>query len=983
MNSTATQTDLIPDAARKPIAVLATWVIPQVVLLFLNIRACWLAFGEMSDKQHVLAYEWLGMGAALLLGGVAYAIYLHRTGRMISLLASAAMLAAHIAYLWLFVGVMLARLLPASVTAWIVPEETVLLHQFTFIMPAVFYAALRLACFPLRTQRRADVGLTLLAAIGIPVVFYTLFHILGRIAGRYLDHLAGEIVFILFVSFTAIMVMGLLRLTALIYRSVCGWGDRGLMVLGAMVGLVGPIAGLQLNRSIPFPVDFQSVGVYVLAIINGLAVTLPRPRSAGPGMVVWLLQCVTFPFTFYFFLVFLPFLPLSLLAVIAMGAGILMLVPTMLFALHAFRIVDGFKAARARTSAAVAVPLLLAGLAAMPFFMTLQALTDRVVIRDAVRYVYESDPATSEFDGSLSALKRTLLRLRDRHHGIELPYLTGYYDWLVFDGFTLSEDRVGRLHRIFFGSDIGEPGRNLDARLFGGGRGRRGEFTRGRGTPPPTSAQLTNVSVSTRRDGDTEKSTVVLDMIGGDAWQSECVVTIGVPEGVQVSGYWLHIGSDRVPGQLFEKKTALWVYQMIRDSERRDPGIMVYKNPTTIELRVFPFTKSEHRVTEIEFSHPAGLAPVVTFNDKPANLGSAPQAQTAFLTAVKGSGIEVSIPEGVKQELPRSMRKPYLHFILDRSAASNASMNDMLAQATRIAQMHPDAVGALVSVANYTSHAITQDLVGLDSLQGLAAADAGRAEGGLFLDRAIERALMDYESRCGGAVHGAEWATRCPRIIVITGNDTVPVSGSDLSLAARATPDINGYEIFKGAERDHATAWNGLPLVSVEQRAAAIIRVGSVFRAVTADQSGPAVVRVPGDAADGGVAVYEPASGSWRAIAAERLSDDSPYAEGVRAWLAYDESTLHPKNPETELKALVELSRATGVLIPATAYIVVENSAQWKMLALKEQQKLETSAAFQFKETPEPSTWALIAVAGALMVIVRGRRIQAWRVSGS
>ena len=70
-----------------------------------------------------------------------------------------------------------------------------------------------------------------------------------------------------------------------------------------------------------------------------------------------------------------------------------------------------------------------------------------------------------------------------------------------------------------------------------------------------------------------------------------------------------------------------------------------------------------------------------------------------------------------------------------------------------------------------------------------------------------------------------------------------------------------------------------------------------------------------------------------------------------------------PSESDTNLPEVVHLSRESGILLPATSYIVVENSAQWKMLELKEKQKLKNKKALEFTdtvETPEPSTWILI-----------------------
>ncbi len=110
-----------------------------------------------------------------------------------------------------------------------------------------------------------------------------------------------------------------------------------------VVACVGPLAGLWLNRGIPFPVDFQSPVVYLLAFLNGIALMLPVVRSIFWHRAIWLAQCVLFPFSAYFF----PRLP----AVAAdeplrhdrRRRGISPARPVVLGITHAYRLADGFR----------------------------------------------------------------------------------------------------------------------------------------------------------------------------------------------------------------------------------------------------------------------------------------------------------------------------------------------------------------------------------------------------------------------------------------------------------------------------------------------------------------------------------------------------------------------------------------------------------------------------------------------------------------
>jgi hypothetical protein len=56
---------------------------------------------------------------------------------------------------------------------------------------------------------------------------------------------------------------------------------------------------------------------------------------------------------------------------------------------------------------------------------------------------------------------------------------------------------------------------------------------------------------------------------------------------------------------------------------------------------------------------------------------------------------------------------------------------------------------------------------------------------------------------------------------------------------------------------------------------------------------------------------------------------------------------------------------------------VVENSAQWKMLKKKEEEKLKANQALDFMEAPEPHLWLVAFIFGVLLWLKRwvgGRR---------
>lgn len=73
------------------------------------------------------------------------------------------------------------------------------------------------------------------------------------------------------------------------------------------------------------------------------------------------------------------------------------------------------------------------------------------------------------------------------------------------------------------------------------------------------------------------------------------------------------------------------------------------------------------------------------------------------------------------------------------------------------------------------------------------------------------------------------------------------------------------------------------------------------------------------------------------------------------------------------MATLLELARAANTLVPSIAFMVVENSAQWKMLERTEKKTMKGHGALAMPETesaPEPSTIALLLVALAAIAVV-------------
>jgi hypothetical protein len=956
----------LPDRARHPLILLLVVVLPQAVLLVLNAYAGYLMSGEMTAEQSQTAVRLFGLELALLTGTSAFAWHLLRRNRPVSWAANWAVFLPHAGYL---TAVTLAigegRLIPSSVELWIVPSAQLLFYQWVFVMPAVFYSMLALSCFPTKRGRWFEAVACCAVTGGIPLLWYLAMQTLHRL------NVPGSAVLVLVVGSSFICLAGFLRLVTMLYV----WADRSnpvaqsLLALG--VGLLGPLGGLALNARVPFPADFQSPWIYALAVLNGVFLVLPVTNRPVIDRIIWLARCAMLPFTLYFFLVFLPFLPLAIPAMALMGAGFLMLVPTALAIVHLRGVVRMAILEIREGWGKLAVVWAVGAASLLPAALTGTALLDRASLHRAIDFVFTPDYRRSDtFTGSLWFTRRALEHLRDQKVAAYLPFLSEFYEQVVFDGLTLSFPKMQAIHQAFFGHPLPTTAMEGVIGFRNAARERAGRAAR----PFPHDVKLTELTVSSRVEQGCTVTSAVLSLENQLPEQAEYVVRIELPPGVLVSGYWLKVGTERVAGQIFEKKTALWVYQMIRDVTRRDPGVLVYTGPNTLELRVFPFAGKESRVTGLEFLSPPGLEGTVRIGDQIVAIDS-PSSGSAM---VAGEGAaRLILPAEAAALLPQMVRRPYLHFLVDRAAGSSLTPAKTVELIRKTAREFPEAAECLVTVGNYEFRDLTSGLLPLDRVENLLALserDWLPTRGSFFRDRGMIRGLLKYQDRFVTADETSPWFWRYPIFVVLSASQGLPELPSDLEWFANRAPDADRYFVADEEGTLHGRRFDGRPITGpAVSRAVRVLRAQETLAVISAD--GAAVASFPGEANEKGIEVFdperrrfEPVTGAWK------LDGDRSYARGAAAFGLAEKIVENPSLAKDMLPAVIKASRASGMLVPSSAYIVVENSAQWKMLKLKEGKKLSSRGDLDFMETPEPSAVLVALVAGVWLLRRRGRR---------
>ncbi len=959
---------LLPRLVTHPLTMLVTVAVPQLILLILNLRSYHLLSEEVDDSQKKLAVIFFMAELAILISGCLFTLWQSRRSDRIPWGWNWLIFVPAVVYLSFFTT-KIYGIVPAALQLWIVVPETLIFYQFVFMMPAIFLSALGLACFPIRLRRGQDIGASLGLALGIPLVWYLLLHV-GH--GSWIEHLPGTLIFLFVAASSLICLTGVLRLITLLFTWALEKGQLGQSILIAIVSIVAPIGGLLLNRAIPFPADLQTWPVYTLTILNGILLTVPRFHILKLDRVIWLLQCALFPFTLYFFFIFLPYLPLAAIAIIAAGSGFLILSPTALFLIHLRKLHQGSPERKL-------IPFGILAALILPAYAQVEMIIDRAVLHQAINYVYSPNlESDGQFNGSRVVLKRSLSRLQKVKNGVYLPFLTEWYNECVLNGLVLSDEKLNHIHYTFFGRSmpVGE-----DESIFGFGMaGNRNNRAIGgtRMVPPPQSAVLKEVTHSTSTDPTEGTRTLVkLELHNPSKVQSEFATTIDIPEGVFVSGYWLLVGDERVPGQIFEKKTAMWIYRMIRDASRRDPGLLTYLSPHQLSLRVFPFAAGETRITEIEFLSPPGYSPELRIGKETI----AGKSGSENLMAIKSDDANSSffLSAEAAGEMPATNREPYFHFIVDRSS-EGLTEEEAITSMEEVAAEFPAIKNFTVSPANYEFVNSIEHLRAIAELKSEATSNLIESlplRGAFLAEQSLQRCLSRFRIRQAEAENTKD-LLQYPLFVLIESSDTPERIPKELMWYRSATPDVDGYFIkYHGAKSVDAKQFSGEKANELQLSQPVLILSSGESNAVVSVEDGPSIASFRSGET---IKVYDPSGGEFHPIQGENeLPAMSAYSKAIDAQRIESRIRWNPARTDDLITAAVSTSRETGILTPSTAYIVVESSAQWKMLKRKEKEKLQGNQALDFMEAPEPYLPLIIVAFGVFLWLKK--RIHRLRVA--
>ncbi|MDF7800373.1 MSEP-CTERM sorting domain-containing protein [Pontiellaceae bacterium B1224] len=632
-----------PAIKANPLMILLTMVIPQLLLTLFRAHDLYLIREAIEEHHGLIHLNYLSFPLLLSALSLAMLFWSRHHKRDVPRLAMLGFFLLQTAGLVTFL-MSLNDLIPDGVDEWIVPMGTFMMVQLASYMPGLFFGFICVANIRWFGNLAGNIGSSiglLLFTPGALFVFVNAFP---------LWNLPETFVIAVFVITTLITAFAFLQLMLWLSGKV-----RGGWIATLVFALLFPLGGLALNHWIPFPADLQHWGFYALAIANGL-ILLWASLSSGKGnpFCAWM-TAFSYPFTCYFFFLFLPFLPFSILAMIAIGSGFLILTPPILFVLHTRRLVLQFQTLETRFSKQKLIAGFLVAFLLVPVAYVGRALHHKQVFFQTLDRVYAAPINPSEPLPSPKVSAYALQKLKDSKAGIYIPILSETYNRIVFGGMVLPDRKIKQLEKLLLDETSNDWNEFDDFSFYSFFTDQSTRMSGRNVRPPSREVTLTDVTCTSEQSDGTIEATVLLTMQPHHNWgQAEYTQYITLPDGVFVSGYELKIGDEMVPARMSDRRAAMWVYHMIRDRARRDPGLVVYDRPNCLRLSVFPFAKEEERQCALRFLYPEGMTPSVSIGNEVVQLPGGQPASTLIQTAAGRQA--VCIPAERAQQMPGVFR---------------------------------------------------------------------------------------------------------------------------------------------------------------------------------------------------------------------------------------------------------------------------------------------------------------------------------------
>jgi len=834
------------------------------------------------------------------------------------------------------------NIIPFNVPRWML-SGNLMLYAGTFLMPTLAHALFIIVVKITSKEKKHNPWISFCFTLLIPFLWYLFIQVILPLAKnidlKYNEH----IIIIGIISGVIFFLIFLIRTIYILSLKKGQFWSRYKLIWKIPITLIFPILGLAVNHGflighyssnyVGLFGDFNSLWFYSLALLNGIILCLPNLKHKYYKLFLFTLKYITFTYTFYFFIVFLPFLPLSIIAIIAFGLGFLMLTPLVLFIVHIQELSKDYLSLQPYFSKRNLISMAIISLSIIPIAICSSYLSDRHTLHEALDYVYNPNYSKeySINERSLAKTINTVIDNKERNNNFIInsqttPYLSPIFNWIVLDNLTLSDQKINAIQQIFFDE---EP-----IQL-------RSETIRNE------NVTITNInSRSTYNKTDqTWTSWIDLEITNASTnnWFSEYATVIDLPDGSWINDYYLYVGDKKEKGILAEKKSAMWVFSQIRNTNK-DPGILYYLTGNKVAFRVFPFAKNEIRKTGIQFIHKDPIE--LNLDGNTIVLGSSPIEITSPKKVNTKTVTYVSTKE--KQTLQKINRTPFYHFIVDISKDKESSINDYKKSISNFAkQQASNMQNAQLSFVNTYTKTIPFN-------NWETELEKQNFNGGFYIENAIKKILFQsYQVN----------DNTYPIFIVVTKTMEDSILYNDFSDFKITFPDNALFYHLNENGQLNTHNLNISPKTIIKEHSTITLNNSVLvwphenkINSYLPDNNKPSIVL------DSSVFIID-----------ENDIKQSHWESGLIMQGKRFSNTLHPEHAEEDWNTLVKYSFMSKIMTPLTSYIVVENEAQKAILKKKQDQVLSGKKALDLNEETqrmsEPGLLILLFIFGIFMFI--------------
>ncbi|MBI1286255.1 MAG: MSEP-CTERM sorting domain-containing protein [Flavobacteriales bacterium] len=906
------------DKLKSPIWLILSTALPYALLILFFYETYDVINSLLNEEQKQIWFNYGVYFGALAFIVLSYSVVLMFRRGSVGLWVSWLLLFLSIFNLTLFFA-FIDEVLPFNIPSWMFTSSDLSIYPYTFIIPSALHALILLVLQYTPQPRSNNAWVNLGPIVLIPAIVSAAAFLMGSFGTRSTDlWILKYLPTYILVFFTCLLVAFVIRfLYILSVKSKKR--DTLTLILKVLFTIVFPVAGLVFNHVVfgfteGLFGDFSHPLYYILAVLNGIVVSLPNPSTVRLRWLLFIARSILFSFILYFGAVFLPYLPLSILAILAVGLGFLMLSPLVVFVLQVTTLRQDMEFLSYTTPKIVVRSVFIICLMVLPAMLTINYKLDRHQLDMVFSFLYErsfEDESRPEFN--TERLTRLLdhiddAKLRNSSH---TPFLDSYYNWIVLDNLMLSDKKLDDISSVFMGKPYEES-----------------RHWRNWWSLPTRNATLDTVIVESSYNGEFWTSYAHLKVSTGSNDLTEFRTYIEVPPDCHVSNYYLDIEGKREYGILAEKRTANWVYNNIVNT-RRDPGILDEIAENRYRLKVFPVTGSEPRTTGVEFIHKQPIR--VTIGGRVIPLGEEHGQQETATAFEIMDGQALFIPEKAKKELNRTVRSPEYHIIIDRSNTSSwdeASLDEVM---DKLNQSLGDNGTVRYWAGNYNFEELDGETWEKDAM-------SVEKEGGFYPEFLMKRELRKNWKNHGGS---------CPVFVMLVSNFTKVSILEGFSDFMFTSPDMNCF--FTAGPDGNIQKFD---LESAE---------------IATEFTSSLIAPEPTHQLNWNGSNWFLNTDDEAEILFDSLASEPHNKWELALALQSDLRTLalYPQRENGWLNA-VRSSISSGILTPLTSYISLENEAQKKALLHKQKEVLNSDANFDLEETEpmsEPSiVWYLAIV---------------------